>query len=69
MPFRSLAQERFLFAKHPEVAVKFMQDSTGKAQHLPEKVEPKVETESAAVKKFSKQKGMSPWMHMSAGAK
>ncbi len=40
MPFKSLAQERFLFAKHPDVAAKYMGDS-GHHQpaNLPEHVE------------------------------
>lgn len=37
MPFRSNAQRRYLFAKHPEVAREFA-DATPKGKKLPEKV-------------------------------
>jgi hypothetical protein len=40
MPFRSKAQARFMFAKHPQIAKRFVKDSPGKhpIKGLPNKV-------------------------------
>ena len=40
MPFRSLAQQRYMWAKHPEIAKEF-QEKTPKDKKLPEKVSKK----------------------------
>jgi hypothetical protein len=42
-PFRSKAQRRFLYAKHPAVAAEF-EAATPKGKRLPEKVKPKPKT-------------------------
>jgi hypothetical protein len=42
MPFKSKAQQRFLFATEPKVAEKFAQDTPkGAYANLPENVKPK----------------------------
>jgi ubiquinone/menaquinone biosynthesis C-methylase UbiE len=40
MPFKSKAQQRFLFSKKPQIAKEFAKATTSK-KHLPEKVKPK----------------------------
>ena len=40
MPFKSLAQMRFMFAKHPEMAKEWA-DETPDPKNLPEKTEKK----------------------------
>ena len=35
MPFKSLAQQRYMWAKHPEIAKEFQEKTTG---NLPKKV-------------------------------
>ena len=40
MPFKSQAQRKYLFAKHPEVAREFA-EKTPKGKELPEKVKRK----------------------------
>ncbi len=40
MPFQSKAQEKFLYAKHPDIAKKW-QDEFGQPKHLPEFKQPK----------------------------
>lgn len=53
MPFKSLAQEKYLYAKHPEVAAKFQADA-GQPAELPlhkRRVEPEIKVKS-------------PWLHM-----
>lgn len=54
MPFKSVAQERFLYAKHPEVAKKFQADA-GQPQNLPMHVMDAPTAQPAT---------SSPWMHM-----
>lgn len=55
MPFRSLSQEHFMFAKHPQVAQKFANATSPQMQaHLPKKVGPGPSA--------------SPWLHMQPGA-
>lgn len=55
MPFKSEAQERFLFAKHPDVAAKFLHDA-GQPKNLPQHVGGKPPAPHP--------RGGSPWMHM-----
>lgn len=42
MPFKSLAQQRYMWAKHPDIAKKFQEHTPEKAtKKLPEHVEKK----------------------------
>lgn len=54
MPFRSNAQRKFLFAKHPEVAKKFAA-KTPKGTKLPEHVNP-AESDKQAIMAALKQR-------------
>lgn len=59
MPFKSLAQEHFLFAKHPEIAAKWA-NKTSNMKKLPEKVS-QVST--------PKPEKVSPWVKISMKGK
>lgn len=42
MPFRSEAQRKYLYAKHPEVAKKFAEHSGKQGSALPSKITPPI---------------------------
>lgn len=50
MPFKSQAQRRFMYAKHPEIAKEF-ESKTPKGKSLPEHVASKRSKQVAAIKK------------------
>jgi hypothetical protein len=51
MPFKSQAQARYMFAKHPKIAQEFA-DKTPSIKKLPEKVHPATKQAAAAHKKY-----------------
>jgi hypothetical protein len=57
MPFKSLAQEHFMYSQHPKIAAKWSAEF-GPQPNLPKQV-------STDIKQDIPQKhGPSPWMHM-----
>lgn len=55
MPFRSKAQQKFMFAKHPEIAKEFA-DATPNIKKLPEHVKKTTTTKVNKMKKEHKEK-------------
>lgn len=49
MPFKSVSQRKFLFAKHPEIAEEFAAH-TPKGKKLPEHVKPKAKKKTVKKK-------------------
>lgn len=41
MPFKSKAQERWMFSQHPEMAKRWLKDTPKKGSKLPERVKKK----------------------------